>query len=278
MTIEIRSAIDFYARHPISAAIVLAKLKEGRGHLDDVTPEELFAHDQDHYDGLAANDAIAARAGMAAGLRVCDFCAGLGGPARYFAHRHGVDVTGIELTPARVAGAEELTRLVKLQDKVRVLEGDVMRVPLPDASMDVVVSQEAFLHVPDLRRVLAEARRVLRPGGRIAFTNWVAHRPLSEADRELMWQGMAVQQLYGLEAQCELLGQAGFAVEPADDLTAAWAAILEQRLAMYQKLRAEAERSGTPAGHDAFYRSYVRFVELIGTAELGGGRFAGVAR
>ena len=77
---EIRSAVDFYARHPISAEIILARLKEARGHLDNVAPEELFAHDQDHYGGLAANDVLAARAHIAEGSRVGDFCAGLGGP------------------------------------------------------------------------------------------------------------------------------------------------------------------------------------------------------
>ena len=213
MGVEIRSAIDFYERHPISCEIILAKLKASRGHLEGLTPDELFPHDQDHYGGLAANDTLAERAGIGAGARVADFCAGLGGPSRYFAHRYGADVTGIELTPARVKGAEELTRRVGLQDRVRVLEGNVMQVPLAPDSVDVVVSQEALLHVPDKRRALAEAWRILKPGGRIAFTDWVAHRPLSAADRELMWQGMAVTDLYDLPAYAELVREAGFAVD-----------------------------------------------------------------
>src|SRR5688572_6217950 len=111
-------AIYFYTRHPISTAIILAKLRAARGNLDGVQPEELLAHDQDHYGGLAANDALAAAARIGAGARVADFCAGLGGPARYLAQRYGADVTGIELTPARVQGAAELTRLVGLQERV----------------------------------------------------------------------------------------------------------------------------------------------------------------
>jgi len=62
-----------------------------------------------------------------------------------------------------------------------------------------------------------------------------------------------------------------------EDLTGEWATVLEQRLAMYRTLRSEAERAGTPAGHDAFYRSYVRLVELVQTGGLGGGRFTAVA-
>jgi ubiquinone/menaquinone biosynthesis C-methylase UbiE len=183
------------------------------------------------------------------------------------------EVTGIELTPARVAGANDLTRRVGLSDRVRVIEGNVMAVPLPDGSMGAVISQEAFLHVPDLPRALGEAFRILRPGGRLAFTNWVAERPLSSADADLMWQGMAVARLYGSKAHRDLLERAGFRIVSVEDLTRDWGTILEQRRAMYRKLRGEAEAAGAPAGHDAFYRSYVRLVELVQRSALGGGRF-----
>jgi SAM-dependent methyltransferase len=273
---HIRSAIGFYERHPISADIVRAKLQAARGNLDDVAPDELLPHDQDHYGGLAANDALARLAELRRGQRIADFCAGLAGPARYYATRYGVDVTGIELTPARVKGANELTRLVGLDDKVRVVEGNVMAVPLEDASVDAVLSQEALLHVPDKAKALREAHRILKPGGRLAFTDWVAHEPLSEADAQLMWQGMAATNLLNLADYEALLTGCGFTVVSCEDLTAQWAVILKERLAMYLKLRGEAQAVHTAAGHDAFYESYVRFVALVGEGRLGGGRFAAV--
>jgi ubiquinone/menaquinone biosynthesis C-methylase UbiE len=266
-------AIYFYTRHPISAAIILAKLRTARGGLEGVRPDELFPHDQDHYGGLAANDALAAAARIGAGTRVADFCAGLGGPARYLAHRYGADVTGVELTPARVAGAAELTALVGLQHQVRVLEGNVMNVPLPDSGMDAVVSQEALLHVPGKARAIAEAYRVLKPGGRFAFSDWTPDAPLSAADADLLWRGMAAQTLQSTASYRALLERAGFRIVAVDDLTPEWGVILAERLAMYQRLRREAERAGTPPGHDAFHESYVRFVALVQTGELGGARF-----
>jgi hypothetical protein len=86
---------------------------------------------------------------------------------------------------------------------------------------------------------------------------------------------MAVTELYQLPAYADLVRDAGFVVTSVEDLTGEWGAILTQRLAMYRRLRQETLAAGTPAGHDAFYESYVRFVDLVNAASLGGGRFVG---
>lgn len=269
-------AIYFYDRHPMSGEIIKAKLRAARGHLDNVTPEELWPHDQDHYGGIAATDALAEAASIGRGTQVADFCAGLGGTVRYLAHRYGADVTGIELTPSRVAAAQELIALVGLQGNARVRQGNVMDVPLADGSVDVVVSQEALCHVPDRRTTLAEVFRVLRAGGRLAMTDWIANTPLSAKDAKLMWDGMAIQPLETMSSYGDIAKEAGFRIEAATDLTAEWGPILEQRLAMYQRLREEARQAGTPMGHDAFHESYIRFVELILQRDLGGIRLVAV--
>ena len=75
-------AIFFYSRHPITAEIILSKLRTRRGNLDGLRPEDLYPHDQDHYGGLEANDVLAAAAGIGDGARVVDFCAAIGGLAR----------------------------------------------------------------------------------------------------------------------------------------------------------------------------------------------------
>jgi sarcosine/dimethylglycine N-methyltransferase len=276
MTSQIRTDVDFYERHPISAQIILNKLAAVRGTLDGLRPDELFPHDQDHYGGTAANDALAKCAHIGSGTKVVDLCAGLGGPARYLAHCYGAFVIGVELTPARVAGALELTRRVGLDKQVEVIEGNVTGLPLPDESQDAVVSQEALFHVPDLARALGEAHRVLRPGGRLAFTDWIAHEPLSAADEQLLWDGMAAATLINIDRHVELLRGAGFEIESIEDETDRWGIILAERLRMYQKLRGEAEQAGAPAGHDDFYKSYVLFVSLVQQRIMGGARFSAV--
>lgn len=268
--------VYFYNRHPISCEIILAKLRASRGHLDGLRPEDLFPHDQDHYGGLAATDELARGAQIIKGSHVADFCAGLGGTVRYLAHKYGANVTGIELTPARVAGAQELTKRVGLQEISRVIEGNVLEVPLADASMDAVVGQEAFCHVPNLKKALGEAFRVLRKDGRLAFTDWIANEPLTHDDAQLMWDGMAIQPLRSISDYRNLVESCGFRVLSATDLTDEWGPILNERLAMYQRLREEARQAGTPMGNDAFHKSYIRFVELIRQRKLGGVRIVAV--
>jgi sarcosine/dimethylglycine N-methyltransferase len=264
--------VFFYDRHPISLDIILAKLRASRGHLDDLRPDDLFPHDQDHYGGLAATDELARGAQIANGSRVADFCAGLGGTVRYLAHKYGAKVTGIELTPSRVSGAQELIKRVGLQERAQVVEGNVMSVPLVDATMDAVVSQESFCHVPDPAKALSEAFRILRKDGRLAFTDWIANEPLSTDDSQLMWDGMSIQPLRSIPDYRKLVDGAGFKINSVTDLTDEWGPILKERLAMYQRLREEARQAGTPMGHDAFHKSYIRFVELIQQRKMGGVR------
>jgi sarcosine/dimethylglycine N-methyltransferase len=265
--------VAFYNRHPISRDQILASLAVARGHLEQLTPEDLFPYDQDHYGGLDAVDALAACAAIGHGKQVADFCAGLAGPARYLAHAYGATVTCIELNPGRAPGAADLIRRVGLNSRVRVVRADVTRTPLANETMDAVISQEALLHVQDKRGALAEAYRVLRKSGRLAFTDWIEHRKLDAADSEAMWRGIAAQTIQSFASYDRMLQDIGFRIVSTADLTAEWARILEQRLAMYRKLREQTISLGTSAGDEAFYRSYARLVALVQARTLGGGRF-----
>jgi ubiquinone/menaquinone biosynthesis C-methylase UbiE len=265
--------LAFYSRHPISREQILAGAKSRRGHLDALAPEDLFPFDQDHYGGLSVVDALAERARIGTASQVADFCAGLAGPARYLAHKYGAIVTCIELNPHRASGAADLTRRVGLDRRVRTVRADVMRVPLARGTMDAVVSQEALLHVPDKSAALAEAHRVLKRGGRLAFTDWAAHRPLQARDADAMWRGIAAQSVQSFMSYPQMLRDIGFRNVVVEDLTVDWGKILEERFAMYRKLREETMRLGTPSGDDEFYRSYGRLVALVQERTLGGGRF-----
>lgn len=272
------SVVDFYNRHPINERQALAAAIQRRGgHAEGLTAEELFDFDQDHYGGLPAVDALARRAGIAAATRVLDVCAGLGGPARFLTTRYGCQVVGVELNAGRAAGAARLSRMVGLAGRVVMVRGDATALPFGRARFDACVSQEALLHVPDKARVLDECRRVLRPGGRLAFTDWVAHPRLGDRERTTLAEWMAAVTLQTLDGYRALLGRAGFGAVAAEDLTDEWRPILRRRLEMYAALA-----PATIARHgEVWYREYQRiyafFVALVEAGKLGGGRFSATA-
>jgi len=88
-----------------------------------------------------------------------------------------------------------------------------------------------------------------------------------------MWRGIAAQTLQSFDSYVCMLQDLGFRSISSKDLTAEWTGILEQRFAMYRKLREQTIRLGTPSGDEEFYRSYARLVALMHARTLGGGRF-----
>ena len=248
----------------------------GRAPLGRLTAEALFEFDQDHYGGIAAVATLARRAGIHAGSAVLDVCAGLGGPARFLAARHSCQVVALELHAGRAAASGRLTRDVGLAGAVRTVRGDAMALPFRRASFDACISQEGLLHIADKAAVLQECHRVLRPGGRLAFTDWVVHR-LDDAEREYLHRWMAAQTLQSVDGYRALLGRAGFGGVEAEDLAHEWRPVLRARL---ERQRAEhgaiAARFGATWA-DEYTRLFGFFVTLVESGKLGGGRFSGTA-
>lgn len=263
----------FYDEHPINEAQVLAALQREGRDLSRLRPEDLYPHDQDHYGGLAAVDALADRAGLAPGMRVLDVCAGLGGPARYLAVQRGVEAVGVDLNRGRAAAAARLTARVGLSGRVRFVRGDATRLPFAPASFDAAIAQEAFLHIADKAALFACCRRVLKPGGRLAFTDWIAFPSLTAADRARLAEGIQavdIQSFAGYEA---LLREAGFVDVAHDDLSAEWRDILRARLEMFRGMQADTVRLFGPERHARYIAAYEFFVDRITAGALGGGRF-----
>jgi len=265
----------FYDRHPISEAQVLAAVRRRRGTLagTPLTADDLFDFDQDHYGGLAAVDTLARLAGIDARARVLDLCAGLGGPARFLATRRACQVVALELNAGRATGAARLTALVRLEGRVRVVRGDARALPFGAARFDACVSQEALLHIADKGAVLKEAHRVLAPGGRLAFTDWVARPALGDGERRRLHEWMAATTLQTLDGYRALLGATGFTAVTAQDLADEWRAVLRARLQMFRAMRDDTVARLGEARYEEYDRLYAFFVGLIESNKLAGGRF-----
>lgn len=106
-----------------------------------------------------------------ASCRVLDMGSGYGGSARYLAHTYGSHVVGLNLSEVENARARRLNREQGLADRIDIVDGSFEAVDADDDSFDAVCSQDAFLHSGERDRVVAEAARVLKPGGVFAFTD-----------------------------------------------------------------------------------------------------------
>jgi arsenite methyltransferase len=97
---------------------------------------------------------------------------------------------GIDLTPEMVEQARASAREMGL-DNVEAHEGLIERVPVPDGSVDLVISNGVIDLVPDKEAVFSEIWRVLRAGGRLQLADVTIRRPVSEEGRRDidLWTG-----------------------------------------------------------------------------------------
>ena len=113
-------------------------------------------------------------AGVGAGTRVLDVGCGPGFVSEAAAVRAAAPV-GLDVSEAMVERARARS------PQLRFVVGDAERLDAADASFDAVTSNFGVLHVPRPEAAMAEARRVLVPGGRFAFTVWVPDGSVPDA-------------------------------------------------------------------------------------------------
>lgn len=170
---------DQYARGSLLEAILAGLVAAGKDP-EHLQPDDLAPVDEYHVLQRAATMALAEAAGVSAGEQILDAGSGIGGPARVLAHTFGAEVTAVDITKEFCEVAEDLTRRMGLASRIHIVEGNALALPVADASFDVVWTQHLSMNVADKTGLYQEFRRVLRPGGRLAFFDVVAgeHQPI----------------------------------------------------------------------------------------------------
>lgn len=164
---------------------------------------------------------------LEAGQSVLDLCCGQGTMSAVLSQR-GFRVTGLDISASMLAIARRQAPQVDFQ------EGDAQNLPFHDASFDAVVSNMGIMHLPDQPRALAEARRVLRPGGILAITAWCG--PDVSASFRIALQAIQAHgdpsvsappqpdffQFARREGAEDMLGEAGFELVAHEIIECAW--------------------------------------------------------
>ena len=203
---------------------------------------------------------FADQAGVRADCHVLEVGSGSGGPAVYLAGARGCRVTGIDINDHGVRNAERLAAAKGLAERATFRTVDASQ-PLPFApdSFAAVLSNDAMCHVSNRLAVLAEWRRVLRPGGRMLFTDAMVVTGLV-SNEELAVRSSIGRYFYLPPGENErLIERAGLRLMSAEDVTAAEERIARQWHDARERHRAElVTREG-----EANFAGLQRFLECV---------------
>jgi phosphoethanolamine N-methyltransferase len=165
-------------------------------------------------------------AALRPGVRVLDVGSGIGGAAFHLARASGAAVTGIDLSPEMVGIARQRQQRPDAPPSVTFVLGDILETPLEPA-FDIIWSRDALMHVPDKPRLFRRLRDLLRPGGRLAITDYACGTaggsPEFRAYVEQTGYHLTDPASYG-----KLLEAAGFVDVVVEDATARFLDILER--------------------------------------------------
>lgn len=178
-----------------------------------------------HADALLRmNEVLADTVGIRPGARVLDAGCGVGGSSMWLAAHREATTLGVTLVPNQVQRASRYAAERGLADRCSFRVADYADTGLESGSFDVVWAQESLCHAADLGRVLREARRVLRPGGRILISDGfrtTRHTSVDDERSLRTWlDGWVIPDLHTPEEVRTLLGEAGFVDIEVQDFTA----------------------------------------------------------
>jgi SAM-dependent methyltransferase len=180
---------------------------------------ELLMGQQIHIGGFKSSMELAEGAGIARGMHGVDLCCCNGAGMRFLVRfRDAASMTGVDATETVVNRGRKRCQEEGLDCRIRFVLGDVCNSGLPAGSADFVWGEDAWCYVTDKAKLIAEAARLVKPGGVIAFTDWIeGPAGLSDAEAERFMSFMKFGTLQDIPGYSRLLVENGCTVLAAED-------------------------------------------------------------
>ena len=191
---------------------------------------------------------------------VLEVGSGSGGPAVHLAAARGCRVTGVDINPHGVRNAERLALTRDVAQRVTFRAVDASKpLPFPPETFDAVVSNDAMCHISNRLEVLGDWHRVVRPRGRILFTDAMVVTGLVSHEELAVRSSIGFYLFVPPGENERLIGQAGFSLLSCEDVTGSAAAIAQRWLDARERHRVElVEREG-----DANFAGLQRFLACV---------------
>jgi SAM-dependent methyltransferase len=157
---------------------------------------------------------------LKAGDHVLDVGCGSGGPALFLSREVGCSVTGVDINEAGIRAGIALAQQAGMHNRVRFQHADV-RNPLPfaDQSFDAIVCMDVMCHLPKRRQMFDDWRRVLRPAGRVLYTDPVVVTGLVTKDEFAIRSSTGYFEFCPTGVNERLVIDAGFELMLTEDVT-----------------------------------------------------------
>jgi len=197
---------------------------------------ELVAGEMLHCGGIGQTTAMANEVGISEGDKVLDLCSGFGTSLRFLAKKFGIEGHGLDISPYMVEQATKRTRAEGLEGQITYRQGSVYQVPWTDNSFDVVWGEDAWCYLESKEDLIKEAVRVLKPGGVIAFSDWMTGPSgLSADEAERIHGFMKFPYTESLKSYEGLLKKYAMRIKSSEDLCAQFANSMDLYLRMIRE-------------------------------------------
>jgi ubiquinone/menaquinone biosynthesis C-methylase UbiE len=180
---------------------------------------ELVMGQQIHIGGLRSSMELAEKANILPGTKGVDLCCCNGAGMRFLVRFRKVGhMQGVDATPTVVERGRNRCKAEGLADQISFTQADACDTGLPSESADFVWGEDAWCYVADKKQLISEAARLVKPGGTIAFTDWVEGRStLINGESERFLKFMKFPNILDIDGYASLLAKQGCDVIVAED-------------------------------------------------------------
>lgn len=228
-------------------------------NLSALIRKEVYGEDIGQFSWTTADEMRSFAAGLELSpeTHVLEIGCGAGGPALFLAQITGARVTGIDINQAGIEAAEVAAKTLGLEDRASFLAVDGgSTLPFAPASLDAVLLVDAINHIPDRGALFAETYRVLKPGGRLLYTDPVVVTGPVTAEEVAVRSSIGFFVFMPVGANERLLEQTGFALVAKEDRTENIAGVTGRGVAVRERRRDEIVAAGGQESFDKSLRFY----------------------